>query len=233
MSILTLDVLGMCVVLRQGEAGPYQLGFLRDPGHVQTVHYRRPGEIGDRVTALSFLRQEGVLEIAGVVENELSIPKESMPRLPFMNRIGGLEFSTKRDVLNEFGPRIELPGGTLTPLESHIGDAASQWTFGRGSFCLTDRLRFSAQIAGPVALGNTELSADGAEDVHLTITSIDQDYGKRPKQRPLPGFSLTEFAHFYRCTTEYGPIPRLATHEAATARLDPDSPICPIVGVQL
>lgn len=236
MATLTLDVLGMCVVLRQGSAGPWSIGFFNDPGHLQTVHYEDAD--GARVAALTFWGT-GDLAFTGIARGEVTL--EGAARLPFMHAVGGNRFQAKTegDLKNEFRSIIALPHGTLTALPAHVGDEQSTWSFGGGEFVLTDRLRYSAPFDGVLRLGTKELSSD---DVHLTITSVDRDYGSRPQQEATARFPLTEFAHFYRCTTEGGPIPRkvlgkIASTDPGTGSpvhilLDPDSPICPMVAVQ-
>jgi hypothetical protein len=235
MATLTLDVLGMCVVLRQGTAGPWSIGFFNDPGHLQTVHYEDAD--GARVAALTFWGARD-LAFTGTARGAVTLGGES--RLPFMNDVGGNRFQakTEADLKNEFRSIIALPSGTLTALPAHIGDEQSTWSFGGADFVLTDRLRFSAPFNGVLQLGTKALSST---DVHLTITSVDRDYGSRPQQKATAGFPLTEFAHFYRCTTEGGPIPRrvlgkTASKDSGTESvgllLDPDSPICPLVAVQ-
>jgi hypothetical protein len=226
MAALTVDVLGMCVVLREGEDGPYALGFLRDPGHLQTVHYQ--GSDGAKVAALSFWG-DGNLQFEGIASGRW---ERSLERVPFMHSVGRQTFVTKSKdkLMKEFRSIIQLPPGKLTALPAHIGDDYSRWSFGDDPFSLTDRLRYSAEFEGTLALGNKRLSAG---NVHLTITSVDRDYGSRSQGTPEEGMSLVEFNHFYRCTTKPGPIPRnVRVPEGKPFFLDPDSPICPIIGVQ-
>lgn len=232
MATLTLDLIGMCVVLRRGERGPYALGFLRDPGHLQTLHYQDGS--GARVAALSFCGSGEVL-LRGLREGDVQLRdrisrEDHRPRLPFLDALGGMSFkSVKWETLKEaLWAYIPLPGGTLTTLPAHVSDAV-QWEFRPGGeqFTLTDRLRYTADIEGQVILGNKVLEGVGGGDVYVTIASVDRDYGSRSRQEVQMGFPLTEFALFYRCTGEGGPIPR-----CSTPALDPDSPICPMIGIQ-
>ena len=225
MATLTLDVLGMCVVLREGADGPWALGFFDDPGHLQTLHYQDAE--GARVASLTFLGGRH-LRFTGAEVGPVGV-YDPERRLPLLSDVvpETCETLNKADVLAAFRSIIELPSGTLTPLSSHVSDLSSQWAFdgGTGKFCLTDRLRLTMRFNGVLQLGSQELSL--GSDAYVTITSIDRDYGGR-KQYPGEGFALTEFANFYRCTRQPGPIPR----NRPVKSLDPDSPICPIVQVQ-
>ena len=236
MAMLTMDVLGMCVVLRDGpdRAGaPYALGFLKDPGHLQTVQYQDAD--GGRLAALSFWGR-GEIRFEGVKRGDVQLvdnfydkaEKLEKRRLPFIHELLGEECQPRSlsDVTKACWAYIPLPGGTLTTLPAHVTDAVT-WSFGVNSFVLTDRLRYTAAIDGRLKLGNKELPGDREAHVYLTIASVDRDYGSRRRQEVEPGLPLTEFALFYRCVTQGGPIPR-----CETAALDPDSPICPLLGVQ-
>lgn len=236
---LTMDVIGMCVVLRQGpkrDGAPLALGFLNDPGHLQTVHYH--DSKGARLAALRFLEKKGEgIEFNGLSDEPIELidavvdgdGKIVERRLPFIHELIGREGPAPNwgDVTNALWAHIPLPVGKLTTLPAHIGDNV-RWSWDAGaSFALTDRLRFTAKFNGRLELGLMVLSEAGAADVSLTIASVDREYGTRNKNEVQYGFPLTEFALFYRCTNRGGPIPR-----CATVGVNPDSPICPMMGFE-
>ncbi|MGD9904693.1 MAG: hypothetical protein AB7U83_14615 [Vicinamibacterales bacterium] len=222
---LTVDFLGMVVVVDEPGAGRLSVGCLDEPGHVHTIH----GLDGDGLACIAPLRLRApgrqVLQAADgdravlVANGRLfDVAAVAPPR-------------TAEVIAGRFVTWFELRGGRLEALPAHVGDALSTWRMPGtdGTFHLTDRLRYRATVdADVVMVDRVGLAAHGGA-IQAIVTAVDHDYGRRDPALEA-GLPLTEFVHFYSLTQGYGPIPVAAPQAAG---IDPGMPICPVGYVRL
>jgi hypothetical protein len=230
MATVTLDFVGMCVVMRQ--ASQVSIGLLDDPGHLHLVTYY-DAEGRAVVDPLAFHPKE--LRLTGLVSGQTELRNNG--RLPDLNTVPGIGRVLPRDVIirDHLRCHIILTGGVLEAEAPSDRVAEGPWRFPTGpdsaEFSLTDRLRFVTTSDGDVvALGDIQLGLAREAEVRATIVAIDDDIASR--RQPLRhNEALTEFNLFYRCTVSPGPIPVYAGAGVGTgdvrALANPFNPICP------
>lgn len=218
---VTIDFLGMAVVVRVKATSRLFVGLLNEPGHIHTINYFG----SQQQPAISSLD----LRCAG--HHTLSV--DAGQQVVDTSRLFDISAFTPLpldDLLKQFSTVFELPGGELKSFEAHVGDRVSRWTVPGGApFLLTDRMRFEGSTSMPqLRLGDLVLNNRG-DEIYAAVSSIDRDYGMRIDEIKA-GFPLTEFAMFYRLTQSYGPVP---SAEPLGRAANPDSSVCPLGYVEV
>jgi hypothetical protein len=213
---VVVDVIGMSIV-RKARTGEYSLGFLRDVTHLQTVNFVDDAGYG-RIEPLPLAHLSLGADSAAPT---ILAPGTDKYMANIGTYGGGVRSAAELDEI--FGATVELRGGVLAGLPPQNANA-EHWLIDGAPHQLTDRLRFTFSSATAPALGPMTLNPVNGR-VYAVITSIDRDFATRTEQA-RPGFPLTEFVLFYRCTPQYGPIP-ICNPIGQGVRLDPGSPICP------
>lgn len=222
MSSVTIDFLGMSVVVRSKGTGTTLVGFLSNNKHRQELVYVDGGGISN-IVPLGFVSTGSKVDLTGIATTGVTLS----PIQRFVD-VGPFGTTAKKhqEVLNEFVHWIPLRGGTLEPLDPQSGPKMSNWELDGNDIFLTDRLRFTAPTTGAtVTIGDRSVRASSG-GVDAIVLSVDETFGKGGKKSIQPGHELDEFLHFYRLTTKPGRKPKWKG-SMAVLDLDPGNPICP------
>lgn len=225
---ITIDFLGMSIVVRAKDGTTTSIGFLKDNDHRQNLVFQDPEGVSN-VVPLSFLSDDRALVLIGISPSGSVILKDSTKFVDIARFGKGAK--PKQSIHGELFREIVLPGGDLEALMPQAGNSLAHWELDGATIFLTDRLRYSAETTGDtITCGKAKIRASG-DTVTASVLSVDENFGKT-KKYANPGDELEEFGHFYRLTKNKGRLPKLMKAQALKGHewrmmLDPGNPICP------